>query len=598
MWHLIGFKYAEEYVSFWLTEFLHSWPHIAYQGLQKYSSTFDPDDAKYVQTLIFWGAIPILLLILSLLLVIVYGICQCCKNGKRQGHPVVNRPRRTSCLKWIIITLALLTTAFVGAGFYGNETTASGVQHFIQSAENSNETIENAEQEIHNISNDLTVILAGEVEQLELLFRTPIKNTSIQHELERLTQVLKHMVNDAATNVSAINSAFSNDVNLGVVISEVQYYETFRWLGFVGVFFFELIISLMVLCGACTRNRCSLICSAMLCTFGVLLVWCLAGAELFVAMGLSDFCVNPNPFIIKEAEKNGHISNDLINYYIQCNKTAADPFSQGLSSANKYLVLAGSVLDEIFSQSKGYYDQTNITAAQKTVSAIISDLQMLTANLDCTTGIHKDYTTSLYDVCYDVVIGVTFMLLSAVLSGLLFTLILVCSISYVSKMQRRKIGYAVDQQDPFLPPDNPTATLERYRRNVEPTRAVVNETPPPIPSDHRARPVSLSSSLHGYRPQTRSPKPSDARNVFTFLQDGHDPGPSTAQGWSVSQRGGVTSSGRGAASTSNNQPPVSPGGYDSPPPSYTLAMSRDNQRRNPENRQRQAQARLSSGSLV
>ena len=49
MWHLIGFKYAEEYVSFWLTEFLHSWPHIAYQGLQKYSSTFDPDDAKYVQ---------------------------------------------------------------------------------------------------------------------------------------------------------------------------------------------------------------------------------------------------------------------------------------------------------------------------------------------------------------------------------------------------------------------------------------------------------------------------------------------------------------------------------------------------------------------
>ena len=83
--------------------------------------------------------------------------------------------------------------------------------------------------QIHNISNNLTVILAGEVEQLELLFRTPIKNTSIQHELERLTQVLKHMVNDAATNVSAINSAFSNDVNLGVVISEVQYYETFRW---------------------------------------------------------------------------------------------------------------------------------------------------------------------------------------------------------------------------------------------------------------------------------------------------------------------------------------------------------------------------------
>ncbi len=439
MWHLIGFKYAEEYVSFWLTEFLHSWPHIAYQGLVKYNSTFDPDDPKYVQTLIFWAAIPILLLILSLLLVIVYGICRCCRNGKRRGHPVVNRPRRTSCVKWTIISLALLTTAFVGAGFYGNETTASGVQHFIQSAEDSNETIESAEREIHNISNDLTVVLAGEVEQLERLFETPIVNRSRQLELQRLTLVLKHMVNDAAHNISAINSAFSNDVDISFLISEVQYYETFRWLGFVGVFFFELIISLMVLCGACTRSRCSLICSALLCTFGILVVWCLAGAEIFVAMGLSDFCVDPNSFIIKEAKKNSGMSDDLINYYVHCDKSTTDPFSQGLSSANKYLVLADSVLDDILSLSKGYYDQTNITATQRTVNSITSDLQVLTASLDCTTGIHKDYTTSLYAVCYDVVIGVTFMLLSAVLSGLLFTLILVCSISYVSKMQKRLV---------------------------------------------------------------------------------------------------------------------------------------------------------------
>ncbi|XP_022092463.1 protein tweety homolog 1-A-like isoform X2 [Acanthaster planci] len=584
MWHLVNNKYSDEFVPSWLTEFFHSWPHVSYRGFEKYSSTFNPEDPKYIQTLIFWGAIPVLWLLASLLFVILYGTCHCCKNRKRRAHPAPNRQKKTQCLKWMIITLALLSAAFVGGGLYGNETTATGVQHLVQSAQDVNSTIDTTEKEITTIYNGITVDLKDKVDSLEKIFQEPIANLTRQRMLQEETQALQSMVGCAGKNVSQIDAAYSNNLDLSRPTTEVQYYETIRWGGFIGVFCFELIICLVVLCGACTGKRCSLISSAILCVIGMVIVWCLAAAETFVTLGVSDFCADPDTFIFKQAKMSTDLTDEFLKYYMKCGQTAS-PFSKDLSSANTDLALAGTTLDKIASLSKGFYPRAEpvVAQAKTALNSVTTSVLTLSGNLDCaTSGVHKDYITSLHSVCYDSVIGITIMLLSAMLAGLLFTLVILCTINLNGRLPKRKIPYAVDQEDPFLPPNDNTATLERYRRNMDPPSPRQDNRPAPLPSDHRARPISLSSSLQGYS---------------------HEQGLSSSnQAWPVPRQQG-TSSGWGGAtgagpSTSSNQPPVRHEGYDSPPPSYTLAMSRDNQRRNAENGQHQQQARLSSGSIV
>ena len=44
--------------------------------------------------------------------------------------------------------------AFVGGGFHGNETVASGVQHLVQSAQNVNQTIDTTEDEVSRIGGE------------------------------------------------------------------------------------------------------------------------------------------------------------------------------------------------------------------------------------------------------------------------------------------------------------------------------------------------------------------------------------------------------------------------------------------------------------
>ncbi|XP_038066024.1 protein tweety homolog 1-B-like isoform X2 [Patiria miniata] len=500
MWYLVNFKYADEFVTFWLTEFFHNWPHVSYLGFEKISSTFEPWELKYVQTLIFWAAIPVLWLLASLLVLVIYGTCQCCKNKKRRAHPVPNREQKTKCLKCGVIFMVLLCAAFVGAGLYANETTATGVQHLVQSAEDVNSTIKTAEGEISKIQTGITVDLAGEVKELEDIFRLPSSNASRQRMLQETTQVLKSMLAKAGGNVSHISEEYSNGLDLSGAITDVQYYETFRWLGLIGVFCFELVICLVVLCGAFTQSRCAHVSSAILCLTGMVIVWCMAGADMFVTLGISDFCADPDVYIKREAKMKAGLSDAFLDYYMTCGQTLS-PFSKEVSLANTNLALAGTTLDRIASLAKGYYDNAGpkIAEAKTTLDSVTSSVLTLAGNLDCTSsGLHKDYVTSLYAVCYDSVVGLTVMLLSFVLTGLLYTFTIFGAIKLIGRLPKRKLPYAVDQEDPFLPPNDNTATLERYRRNVEPPPRRQDNPPVTLPSDPRARPTSLVGSVHGY----------------------------------------------------------------------------------------------------
>ncbi|XP_072042964.1 protein tweety homolog 1-B-like [Amphiura filiformis] len=575
MWQLIPYYYSENYAVYWLAKWFHSWPHITYDGFKVYDSTFDPEDKTYIETLIFWAGLPVVCLILALGVLFIYCCCQCCnrrRNNFRTGiHAQI---KKTKIFQWLLIIFALLCTGVIGVGFYGNEGMASGLQHFVNSADQANNTIDTTEKEVSTLNRDLSSNLTKEITDLRVVFNENIDNRTVKQDLDQLTKRMSSFIEMAVLSL-----------DVGYFAGEVEKYEYFRWVGVIVVLCLQLIICLLALCGAGRTSKPILAGVSVLSTFIIIVVWMMVGGEIFVIMGASDFCVDPNQFLIKEAQRNSRLSEDVLKYYINCNATSMSPFKKSLQLASKDLSLADSVLDDIVRKAKPYYlEEPTVKSQVELVSSTLqecqSDLQEVTASLDCTT-IHQDYTTALYSVCYDALTGTSLLLAASVAAGFLLFISIFFAANLVKNIVKRKIDYEVDQEDPFLPPNNPT--LERFRRNEDINRPYRRPDTSPGPR------LSYQGSVQGYGVTTPGPRLSYHGIVQGYCSD-NDARPQGPLGTPAGYTAGARSS------FVDDSPLMTSGGFESPPPSYTLAMSRDNQ--NNSRHQNSRNSRNSGASLV
>nr|XP_054762714.1 protein tweety homolog 1-B-like isoform X1 [Lytechinus pictus] len=568
MWQLIEHSYSQSYSVFWLAEFFHSWPHISYNGLKKQDSTFDPSNKKYVESLIFWAAIPILWLLLTLVVSLFFSCCLCCKR-RRSVDPGQPRPS-VKCPQRFLIIAGFICLGILGVGYYGNETAAIGIHHFVNSANGINKTVTTVDYKISKIEDDLENIIPSEVASLESDLRSTVTNQTALDIMLEMTDSLTQSSKMAAGNLSEITEKISlNGLDTSLLISRIDYYDYFRWMGMVLLLTFQLVTCLFVLLAASRSSRYLLVLSSILSIVCILMIWCLVGAELFIEVGLGDLCVAPDQYIMTEAGKTSLISPDVLDYYLKCTDSIINPFSSSITEANNDLASAHKSVTSLEDMVKEYSpsSQTYIDAVEVTLTDVTGNTQQVTALVDCT-GIHKDYITALHGICYNTIAGVGFLLLSGIVLGLLITLILCMSSTLAARIARRKINYEVDQEDPFLPPPTSTATLERFRRRNqdEPVRV----TPPPL------APISPTTtrphSQHGFGPfDMANNRPSGRTSYVSHQRDSY------------------------------LEDTVTPsrGNYDTPPPTYTMAMRRDGNRRTPDRSSREEssnQNRLSAGS--
>lgn len=547
MWFMVKNLYREEYRPIWLAKFIHNWPHISYKTFTKKDADFAPDDEEYVETLLFWAGMPIVWLGVCIVALLLFSCCLCMKRNQ----PVSIRKRITR-LKWWLIFTILLCVGAIGVCFYGNSTSATGIHHYINAVEEANSTLADIHSEVTSVNNEMRS--AGITTQdLQREFSSCTNNQTAKATLDRLSQEIQDATMHITSNITKIQEKLDGDLidSLLQSSSSIRQYHFWGWSIFIGLLLLDLLLCLYVIFCTGKLIRGGIILGCILLIIAFTLVWIMTGAELFVAVGLSDLCFNPNPYMLHEGSKHG-LEEDVVKYYIECRQTTSDPFEKMFADSQRDLLQVQNNKDQI----------SKLCSKSEAAKAILNDLQEI---LDSSTKgfnqlhvsancqqLNGEYKLAIFGLCYNGLSGLGFQLLCGTILGMLWLVAICQGTLLASRLGRRKMNYDADQEDPFLPPREGTATLERYS----------------------ARRDQASTSGLSRRPISSTSQSSNALPHFPVI---------------------ISNRGSSLVSQSNNVSVP-----DDLPPSYTLAISRDrpNQRNGNRQSSETSDNRYSAASLV
>ncbi|KAG8567940.1 hypothetical protein GDO81_013838 [Engystomops pustulosus] len=401
------------YRASWWTYILHQVPHTNFQ-FEVVDSNFAPQEWNYQQALLFLAGIAGLCLAISLVLICVYLIRFCCCSPQEEDD---SKSNRVCCVTWSCVAAVIICCAGIGIGFYGNSETNDGIYQVTYSLMNANHTL-------------TSIDLLGEVES-----------------------VAQHL-----TEMSFWKGA---ELNPNAVAEQVNFIEDYRWLAYILLLLLDLIICLFTLLGLAKQIKWLVIVMTVISFFVLLLSWGSMGLEMATAVGLSDFCSDPDTYVLNQTQVITNISPEILQYYISCNQEVTNPFRQRLTMSQRALSNIHPQLHGLEREAIPQFPaaERHLLVVQAMLNTTEGNFHHLVALLNCR-GLHKDYVDALKGLCYDGMEGILFLLLFSFLSALSFTAA-VCSLPRAWKrFQNRDLDYDdMDEDDPF----NPQARREMLR---------------------------------------------------------------------------------------------------------------------------------------
>ncbi|PIK35287.1 hypothetical protein BSL78_27889, partial [Apostichopus japonicus] len=219
-------------------------------------------------------------------------------------------------------------------------------------------------------------------------------------------------------------------------------------------------------CYTCTAKslRGGIIFCCILLIIAFTLVWIVIGGELFLTVALSDFCVAPEQFIYSEGRKY-NTDKDILNYYVECNDPS--PFQESFSLANSLLLKAQ---EDIVNIARDCSHSESVKEIVMGLDSLFGEfhnsMDDLKVNANCR-FLNEDYKLAIFSLCYNSLAGLGYQVLFGAILGMLWLIAICQGTLLASRLGRRKMNYDGGQEDPFLPPRDGAATLERYsaRRN-------------------------------------------------------------------------------------------------------------------------------------
>uniref|UniRef100_A0A8C5WL76 Protein tweety homolog n=1 Tax=Leptobrachium leishanense TaxID=445787 RepID=A0A8C5WL76_9ANUR len=422
---------AISYSPPWWVNLLHRLPHINLQW-ETLDGDFRPEDTGYQQSLMLIGCVALACLAFDLLFLLFYSFWFCCRHRKTEE----NTNADCCCTAWCVIIATLVCSAGIAVGFYGNGETSDGIHRVTYSLRHVNRTVAGIQDRVTDTTVALNQTVDPSLAELESMFT----KTDYLHTVQRLQSLLYVLVQQT----SEIPFWKNPGVSLEDLAARLDLYDWYRWLGYLGLLLFNVLICLLVLFGLIRNSKAIL---AGVCFLGVLALivsWASMGLELAVSVGSSDFCVNPDTYVSKVVEEKSVLGADILNYYLVCNTGSANPFQQMLSSGHKALVeMQDDVLDLLRSAVKDHPNSKDyLLRIQGVLNATEINLQHLTALVDCR-GLHLDYVQSLTGFCYDGVEGLIYLVLFSFVTALMFSSI-VCSVPHT--WQQRRNSYEEEEE--------------------------------------------------------------------------------------------------------------------------------------------------------
>ncbi|XP_043937601.1 protein tweety homolog 1 isoform X2 [Protopterus annectens] len=436
---------TQGYKASWWVQILHQVPHVNFQ-FNIVDSTFAPQEWDYQQALLFLSAIAGICLVISLILICVYLIRFCCCNSDEDEE---SKDHRVCCVTWSSVTAVIFCCAGIGIGFYGNSETNDGGYQVAYSLMNANHTLSSIDQLVSDTVTVLNIAVKNHLTHLEEVF-------SKRTELIVIVRNTRRQAESLTLHIS--NLTFWKDTHFTPFQTgeQINLFEDYRWLAYILLLLMDLIICLFILLGLAKQAKWLVIVMTMMGSLALLLSWGSLGLETAAVVGLSDFCVDPNSFILNTTEMKTDISSDILQYYLTCNQLVRNPFQQRLTVSQRALASIHSQLHGLEREAIPQFPSAkdDLQVLQNTLNRTEGNFHQLIALLNCR-GLHKDSADAVKGLCYDGVEGLLFLLLFSFLSALSFTA-MICTLPRAWKQfQNRDSDYDdMDDDDPFNPQES------------------------------------------------------------------------------------------------------------------------------------------------
>uniref|UniRef100_A0A3Q1IKZ7 Protein tweety homolog n=1 Tax=Anabas testudineus TaxID=64144 RepID=A0A3Q1IKZ7_ANATE len=369
----------------WWVNLLHRLPHFNFR-FEQTSSDFQPDDWTYQQSIMLLGGMALACLALDLLFLLFYSICLCCRRNKNEEQPNAD----CCCTAWCVIIATLVCSAGIAVGFYGNGETCDGVNRLTYSLRHANRTITGVEKLVYDSTSSLNQTVDDNLQQLEGQYAGQADYLSIIQKLQgQLDELVRQMVE--------IPFWENTNISLEELAIKIELYDWYRWLGYISLLLFDVLICLLVLFGLIRNSKGTLV---GVCLFGVV-----ALVISWVSLGLDHAAIL---FVL----------------------------FQKLSGSHKALVEMQDDVSELLRSATREYKQTeeNLEEIQGILNSTEIGLHQLTALVDCR-SLHMDYVQAMTGLCYDGLEGLIYLVLFSFATALMFSSI-VCSVPHTWRGKR------------------------------------------------------------------------------------------------------------------------------------------------------------------
>jgi len=438
--------WENEFVSQFLVNFYHSLPHVDIT-FKHVNSTFNPKSTVYLESLGVAASIPALWLLLTLLVLLTYLLSRCCDKQLRQG-------RSLYCHRWLLGITAFLCSVVVAVGLYGNDDMHNAIVQFSDNLHSIQQDIDVVSNESHSLtdilelqSQPLTDYLIGVVES-KTQPNPATKQMSIQ-----LLNGAKANITNSIKDLTLLHQSLASPSRLPSFNRILDVFEMHRWPITMALLSAFILICLILIFGVIRRVRCLLVMFAVLGLLTIIITWCSASIYLALAMAMGDICVDTTGAV--ETIVADQYGSAIADYYIHCpvdSDKKSGPLNTLILQAHLNIDESVRLVNQFSNISETSYSpkDPSLDKLHRSLNTAQRDLERLATLVDCTPT-HRHYLNLTNITCHKAMLGLTFMLGSTLVAGLLFT-ILVWVDSHVWIYLRKRKGYLqVAEADPFLP---------------------------------------------------------------------------------------------------------------------------------------------------
>ncbi|KAJ3597698.1 hypothetical protein NHX12_001215 [Muraenolepis orangiensis] len=348
-----------------------------------------------------------------------------------------------------------------GVGFYGNSEANDGMYQLTSSLLTANYTLASIDLLISDTVSGLQLSVAGPLASMEEQFAGSKSFLMSTRNCRRLSDNVVHLLssvsmaraggdgrlgNDSVSGAGAPIAALTtvppstaptlspgggmvpSPFSPGWAANTLMVNEDYRWLSYLLLLLLDLIVCLFILLGLAKQARWLLILMTVLAWLALFLSWGSLGLETASVVALSDFCTDPNAFVLNSTHFNSGTSSDVLDYYLTCSRRMSSPFQQLLTQTQRALSSIHTHLSSLDRNALPQFPKAekSLREVQQILNSTEGNFHQLVALLNCR-GLNKDYIDSLKGLCYDGMEGLLYLSLYSFLSALAFTAIL-CSL--------------------------------------------------------------------------------------------------------------------------------------------------------------------------